>query len=69
MAHKLGIKTIAEGVETSAQHDMLRRFGCDYAQGFWYSKPVSASNFESMLDKTRSQDGAFIFSPGNVFFQ
>lgn len=67
MAHKLGIKTIAEGVETRDQHDMLRGFGCDYAQGFWYSKAVSAHNFESMLNQTQNQEGAFIFAPGRTF--
>ncbi len=64
MAHKLGIKTIAEGVETREQHDMLRRFGCDYAQGFWYAKPVSLFDFEQMLEQTQSPDGVFIFILG-----
>lgn len=67
MAHKLGIKTIAEGVETRAQHDMLRGFKCDFAQGFWYSKPVSAPSFESLLKQTQTPEGGFVFSPGNAF--
>lgn len=49
MAHKLGIKTVAEGVETQAQQDMLTRFGCDYMQGFHYSKPLSRQAFEQLL--------------------
>ncbi len=61
MAHKLGIKTIAEGVETRAQHDMLRLFGCDYAQGFWYSRPVPASAFETILGRTQTEEGSFFF--------
>jgi diguanylate cyclase (GGDEF)-like protein len=49
MAHKLGIKTIAEGVETEGQRDMLKQFGCDYVQGFLYSPAVSAAEFERMI--------------------
>lgn len=49
MAHKLGIKTIAEGVETNAQRELLISFGCDYAQGFLYSPAVPADEFEKML--------------------
>ncbi len=51
MAHKLGIKTIAEGVEQELQRDMLIAFGCDYAQGFLYSPAVPAEEFERMLEK------------------
>lgn len=49
MAHKLGIKTIAEGVETEAQRDLLIQFGCDYIQGFLYSKPVTATEFMKLI--------------------
>ena len=49
MAHKLGLKTIAEGVETEEQRDMLLKFGCDYAQGYLYSRPVPAHEFEALL--------------------
>jgi diguanylate cyclase (GGDEF)-like protein/PAS domain S-box-containing protein len=49
MAHKLDIRTIAEGVETEEQRDLLRSFGCDYLQGFLFSKPVPASEFEKMI--------------------
>lgn len=49
MAHKLDIKTIAEGVETKAQQDLLTHFGCDYVQGFLYSKPIKEKAFEKLL--------------------
>ncbi|MBC7858748.1 MAG: EAL domain-containing protein [Burkholderiaceae bacterium] len=49
MAHKLGIKVIAEGVETAAQRDLLAQAGCDYAQGYLYSRPVPAEAFEQLL--------------------
>lgn len=49
MAHKLGLKVIAEGIETTAQYELLRAAGCDYGQGFLFSKPLSARRFEVML--------------------
>jgi diguanylate cyclase (GGDEF)-like protein/PAS domain S-box-containing protein len=39
LAHALGIRVVAEGVETVAQHDLLVRLGCDLAQGFLYGRP------------------------------
>jgi diguanylate cyclase (GGDEF)-like protein len=49
MAHKLGMKVVAEGVETAAQRDLLAASGCDYAQGFFYSRPVPAAEFEQLF--------------------
>ena len=49
MAHKLGLKVIAEGVETKAQKELLTSAGCDYAQGYLYSKPVPSDEFEALL--------------------
>jgi diguanylate cyclase (GGDEF)-like protein/PAS domain S-box-containing protein len=49
MAHKLGLKVIAEGVETEQQRDLLLGFGCDYAQGWLYSKALPADEFEVLL--------------------
>lgn len=49
MAHKLGLKVIAEGVETDTQLALLTEIGCDYIQGYWYSRPLSASAFEDWL--------------------
>lgn len=40
MAHKLGLKVIAEGIETIEQKDILFKIGCDYGQGYFFSKPV-----------------------------
>lgn len=42
----LGLKTIAEGVETITQLDVLKSMGCDYGQGFLFSKPLPAKTFE-----------------------
>lgn len=49
MAHRLGLKVIAEGVENRKQSELLRSAGCDYAQGFLFSRPVPAGQFEALL--------------------
>ena len=51
MAHKLKIKVIAEGVETHEQRELLEKMGCDFAQGYLFSKPLSADHFEAWLQK------------------
>lgn len=49
MAHKLGMKVIAEGIETKEQLDLLLNAGCDYGQGYWFSKPLPADAFEKLI--------------------
>jgi diguanylate cyclase (GGDEF)-like protein/PAS domain S-box-containing protein len=51
MAHKLGIKVVAEGVETEEQRRLLAASGCDYAQGYLFSRPVTAEECERLLRK------------------
>lgn len=55
IAHKLGIKAIAEGVETAEQRDLLRKFGCDLAQGFLYSRAVPVAELEALLESIPPQ--------------
>jgi EAL domain-containing protein (putative c-di-GMP-specific phosphodiesterase class I) len=43
LAHALGRKVVAEGVETEGQHDILRGFGCDELQGFLFARPMPAT--------------------------
>ena len=49
MAHALGMQVIAEGVETASQRDLLAAAGCDYAQGYFYARPLSVTDFESFM--------------------
>jgi EAL domain-containing protein (putative c-di-GMP-specific phosphodiesterase class I) len=49
LAHNLEMDVIAEGVETQAQAQQLRRLGCEFAQGFLYSRPVDAAAAMGLL--------------------
>jgi EAL domain-containing protein (putative c-di-GMP-specific phosphodiesterase class I) len=49
MAHELGLRVVAEGVETPAQAQRLREYGCDIFQGYLYGRPVDAGTVEQML--------------------
>ena len=49
MAHKLGLRVIAEGVENERQRALLTEAGCDYAQGYLFSRPQLPQQFETML--------------------
>lgn len=48
MAHELGMKVVAEGVETSSQRDLLTAAGCDYGQGYLFAKPMAPADFEAV---------------------
>jgi EAL domain-containing protein (putative c-di-GMP-specific phosphodiesterase class I) len=54
LAHSLRLKVIAEGVETEAQLAYLRRHGCDYMQGYYFSRPLPAHEFAQLLLQQRS---------------
>ncbi len=49
LAHNLGMRVIAEGVESQEVEDMLRCMGCDSAQGYHYSRPVTGDDFLVLL--------------------
>ncbi len=54
MAHGLNLKVVAEGVETSEQLKYLQALDCDIAQGYYYSKPVSADEFTQLIKDSLS---------------
>jgi EAL domain-containing protein (putative c-di-GMP-specific phosphodiesterase class I) len=53
MARSMGIRTVAEGVETEEQLSFLRASGCDEAQGFLFSRPLTAEKFRELVESGR----------------
>ena len=53
VAHKLGMRVIAEGVETAAQRALLREIGCDQAQGYLFAPPLAIEAFDALLRAQR----------------
>ncbi len=51
MGHSLELKIVAEGIETKEQLELLQGYGCDEGQGFLFSPPVPANQFEELLKK------------------
>lgn len=56
LGHNLGLELVAEGVETIAQQDFLTKLGCDFLQGFLYSKPLP---FEQLVGFIQTHELAF----------
>jgi EAL domain-containing protein (putative c-di-GMP-specific phosphodiesterase class I) len=50
MAKSLGLRVVAEGVETAAQLEVLNRHGCEVAQGFFFSRPLPADQCRALLE-------------------
>jgi EAL domain-containing protein (putative c-di-GMP-specific phosphodiesterase class I) len=49
LARELGITVVAEGVETAAQYEFLKKWGCGEVQGYFFAKPLSASEAATLL--------------------
>lgn len=56
LAHALGMRVVGEGVETQAQHDMLRAVDCDEFQGFYFARPMSAAALMAWLEADQPLD-------------
>ncbi|MEM8828437.1 MAG: EAL domain-containing protein [Cyanobacteria bacterium P01_G01_bin.19] len=54
LAHKLGMDVIAEGIETEEEREILASFNCEYAQGYFYAKPLKSQDATQLfIDKTQ----------------
>lgn len=51
LAHNLGLKVVAEGTDDESHITLLKNFGCDYAQGYFFAKPLPPQDAEEFLDK------------------
>ncbi|NOY72045.1 MAG: EAL domain-containing protein [Gammaproteobacteria bacterium] len=56
LAHKLGMRVVAEGVEDKETGDALCKLGCDYVQGYYYSKPIDATEITTWLQQFNYQE-------------
>jgi EAL domain-containing protein (putative c-di-GMP-specific phosphodiesterase class I) len=58
LGHNLGLRVVAEGVETDAQLRFLRKHGCDEVQGFFYGEPVEPAAHAALLAKVTARKRA-----------
>ncbi len=63
MAHSLQLKVVAEGVETKEQYDFLRTRGCEMIQGYYFSKPIPASEIVKLLYKSMTREAGAATAP------
>jgi EAL domain-containing protein (putative c-di-GMP-specific phosphodiesterase class I) len=56
LGKNLGMKVLAEGVETQEQLELLAKWGCDEYQGYLFSKPLPVEDFEKLMKKNRLRE-------------
>ena len=49
LGHDLGLSVVAEGVETTSEHQVLQAIGCDFAQGYLFARPLAVADAEALL--------------------
>lgn len=49
LAHGLGMKVVAEGIETRGQRDEVAELGCDFSQGFYFARPLSVNDMDALV--------------------
>jgi diguanylate cyclase (GGDEF)-like protein len=64
LAHGLGMTVVAEGVETAEQYRELVRLGCDCCQGFYFARPMPATNLDSLMERRADGTNPFLPSVG-----
>ncbi|MDX3772919.1 EAL domain-containing protein [Chromatiaceae bacterium AAb-1] len=65
IAHNLGLMVVAEGVEEASQLALLRKLRCEAIQGYYYSKPLSATDFAAFLKQQKQQKAKTIALPAS----
>jgi EAL domain-containing protein (putative c-di-GMP-specific phosphodiesterase class I)/CheY-like chemotaxis protein len=63
LAHKLGLQTVAEGIETHAEWQLLKDAGCEYAQGYYIAKPMARDDFMAWARARQASERAAAATP------
>lgn len=58
LAHNMGLKVVAEGVDNERSRDLLIEFGCEYLQGYFYAKPLTSTDYEQWLQQHLNEHAA-----------
>ena len=59
LAHALNLQVVAEGVEEEAELNVLREHGCEYVQGYYFSKPLSVGDFTNLIVNTVTNKSSY----------
>ena len=59
LAHALNLQVVAEGVEEEAELNVLREHGCEYVQGYYFSKPLSVEDFTNLIVNTVTNKSSY----------